>query len=68
MMRPLLETNVLGSMRSNAVEPGDTATDLNGRLGTQTVQQGAEIIVGMAELTLDGPTGGYFDTTGALPC
>ncbi|WP_328402925.1 SDR family NAD(P)-dependent oxidoreductase [Nocardia sp. NBC_00403] len=55
------------NMRINAVEPGYTATDLNGRLGTQTVQQGAEIIVRMAQVPPDGPTGGYFDTTGALP-
>lgn len=32
-------------MRINAVEPGYTATDLNRHEGTQTVEQGAEIIV-----------------------
>ncbi|RDI49230.1 SDR family NAD(P)-dependent oxidoreductase [Nocardia mexicana] len=55
------------SLRINAVEPGYTATDLNGFAGTQTVEQGAEIIVRMARITPDGPTGGYFDTTGPLP-
>lgn len=55
------------TIRINAVEPGYTATDLNGHAGTQTVQQGAEIIVRMAQLTPTGPTGGYFDADGPLP-
>jgi NAD(P)-dependent dehydrogenase (short-subunit alcohol dehydrogenase family) len=54
-------------MRINAVEPGYTATDLNGRMGTQTVEEGAEIIVRMAQVGPDGPTGGYFDAAGPLP-
>ncbi|MGI5323935.1 SDR family oxidoreductase [Actinomadura nitritigenes] len=54
-------------MRINAVEPGFTATDLNGRTGTQTVEEGAEIIVRMARVAPDGPTGGYFDAEGRLP-
>jgi NAD(P)-dependent dehydrogenase (short-subunit alcohol dehydrogenase family) len=54
-------------MRINAVDPGYTATDLNGHQGPQTVAEGAEIIVHMAQVTPDGPTGGYFDRTGALP-
>ncbi|WP_310724377.1 SDR family oxidoreductase [Streptomyces sp. N2A] len=54
-------------MRINAVEPGFTKTDLNGNTGTQSVEQGAEIIVRMAQVTPDGPTGGYFDAEGTLP-
>jgi NAD(P)-dependent dehydrogenase (short-subunit alcohol dehydrogenase family) len=54
-------------MRINAVEPGYTATDLNGHTGTQTVEEGAEIIVRMAQVGPDGPTGGYFDAAGPLP-
>lgn len=54
-------------MRINAVEPGYTATDLNGRTGTQTVEEGAEIIVRMAQTGPDGPTGGYVDAEGPLP-
>ncbi|MGW3243772.1 SDR family NAD(P)-dependent oxidoreductase [Streptomyces sp. NPDC001070] len=54
-------------MRINAVEPGYTATDLNGNTGTQTVEEGAEIIVRMAQIGPDGPTGGYFDAEGPLP-
>jgi len=55
------------AMRINAVEPGYTATDLNGRAGTQTVEEGAQIIVRMALVAKDGPTGGYFSKDGVLP-
>ncbi|MET8762838.1 SDR family NAD(P)-dependent oxidoreductase [Lentzea sp. NPDC004782] len=55
------------NMRINAVEPGFTATDLNRGAGRQTVEQGAEIIVRMAQIGPDGPTGGYFDAEGPLP-
>ncbi|MFH9244346.1 SDR family NAD(P)-dependent oxidoreductase [Streptomyces lydicus] len=54
-------------MRINAVEPGYTATDLNAHAGTQTVEEGAEIIVRMAQTGPDGPTGGYFGAAGRLP-
>ncbi|BBJ44957.1 short-chain dehydrogenase [Streptomyces antimycoticus] len=54
-------------MRINAVEPGYTATDLNAHTGHQTVEEGAEIIVRMAQVGPDGPTGGYFDIEGTLP-
>jgi NAD(P)-dependent dehydrogenase (short-subunit alcohol dehydrogenase family) len=54
-------------IRINAVEPGFTATALNNHHGTQTVEQGAEIIVRMALLGPDGPTGGYVAAEGPLP-
>jgi NAD(P)-dependent dehydrogenase (short-subunit alcohol dehydrogenase family) len=54
-------------IRINVVEPGYTATDLNGHTGPQTVAEGAEIIVRMAQVGPDGPTGGYFDAEGTLP-
>jgi hypothetical protein len=53
-------------MRINAVEPGFTKTDLNGNTGTQTVEQGAAIIVRMAHVGQDGPTGGFFSVDGPL--
>ncbi len=55
------------TMRIDAVEPGFTSTDLNGNTGTRTVEHSAEIIVNMALLDPDGPTGGYYDTAGQLP-
>lgn len=54
-------------IRINAVEPGYTKTDLNANTGIQTVEQGAEIIVRMAQIGPDGPTGGYFHAHGSLP-
>lgn len=54
-------------MRINAVEPGYTATDLNAHTGIQTVEEGAEIIVRMAQLGPDGPTGAYVAAEGPLP-
>lgn len=53
-------------MRVNAVDPGYTATDLNGRTGTQTVEQGAEVIVRLAQVGPDGPTGGFYAAHGAV--
>ncbi|KPI16033.1 (+)-neomenthol dehydrogenase [Actinobacteria bacterium OK006] len=54
------------TVRFNAVDPGYTATDLNGHQGTQTIEEGAEIIVRMASIDADGPTGGFFDKTGPV--
>lgn len=57
----------LPEFRINAADPGYTATDLNSHRGHQTVEQGAEVIVALATVAADGPTGGYFDKTGPLP-
>jgi len=54
-------------IKVNAAAPGYTATDLNGHRGRRTVQQAAEIIMRLATLDPDGPTGGYFDDDGPLP-
>ncbi len=54
------------AMRINAVDPGYTATDLNGHRGTQTVEEGARAIVTMARITADGPTGTFTDAAGAV--
>lgn len=53
-------------MRINAVEPGFTKTDLNGNTGTQTVAEGAEVIVRTALLGPDGPTGTYAAAAGPI--
>jgi NAD(P)-dependent dehydrogenase (short-subunit alcohol dehydrogenase family) len=54
-------------MRINAVDPGYTATDLNGHRGTQSVEEGAEVIVRMAKLDSAGPTGAFYDSEGTVP-
>ena len=46
---------------------GPTATDLNGVRGTQSIPEGAEIIVRMGCIGPDGPTAGYFDARGTVP-
>jgi NAD(P)-dependent dehydrogenase (short-subunit alcohol dehydrogenase family) len=55
------------AIRINVVDPGYTATDLNGHRGTQTMEEGAEVIARMAQTGPDGPTGGYFDRHGRVP-
>jgi NAD(P)-dependent dehydrogenase (short-subunit alcohol dehydrogenase family) len=55
------------AIKVNSADPGFTATDLNGRRGTQTVEQGAAEPVRLALLPADGPTGGFFETAGPQP-
>lgn len=57
----------LPNMRVNAVDPGYTATDLNGHRGTQTVEEGTDAIVRMACIGADGPTGTFTDRHGVVP-
>jgi NAD(P)-dependent dehydrogenase (short-subunit alcohol dehydrogenase family) len=52
------------NFKINSVNPGYTATDLNGHRGTQTVEQGASIVVKYATLENDGPTGKFFGEDG----
>jgi NAD(P)-dependent dehydrogenase (short-subunit alcohol dehydrogenase family) len=54
------------NIRINAADPGFTATDLNHHSGNQTVEQGAEVIVRLAQVGQDGPTGGLFDAAGPI--
>ena len=54
-------------IKVNAAAPGYTATDLNQHRGHRTVQQAAEIIVRLATLDAEGPTGGFFDDAGPVP-
>lgn len=56
----------LPSFRVNVVDPGYTATDLNGHRGTQSVAEGAAIIVRMALIGADGPTGSYLAASGPV--
>jgi NAD(P)-dependent dehydrogenase (short-subunit alcohol dehydrogenase family) len=57
----------LPEMRINVVDPGYTATDLNGHSGVQTVAEGTDAMVRLATIDQNGPTGGFFDRDGTLP-
>jgi NAD(P)-dependent dehydrogenase (short-subunit alcohol dehydrogenase family) len=54
-------------IKFNAVEPGFTATDLTPFSGAgQPVDEGAEVIVRMATIGVDGPTGTFQEGEGEL--
>jgi NAD(P)-dependent dehydrogenase (short-subunit alcohol dehydrogenase family) len=54
-------------IKVNTVDPGYTATDFNGHSGYRTVEQAAVVIVRLAVLDKDGPTGEYFNDEGPVP-
>jgi NAD(P)-dependent dehydrogenase (short-subunit alcohol dehydrogenase family) len=55
-------------IKFNAVEPGYTATDMTVDFeGGQTPQEAAAVIVRLAVLDEDGPTGTFVDANGHLP-
>ena len=54
-------------IKVNAADPGFCATDLNGRRGYRTPEQGAQVAIRLATLDDDGPTGGLFDESGPVP-
>jgi NAD(P)-dependent dehydrogenase (short-subunit alcohol dehydrogenase family) len=57
----------LPGIKFNAVEPGFTATDLTPFSGAgQPVEKGAEVIVRMATIGTDGPTGTFMEGQGEL--
>ncbi|WP_043661883.1 SDR family oxidoreductase [Nocardia thailandica] len=66
-MLTTLYAQALEGIRVNAVDPGFTATDLNGHTGFQTLEQGTDAIVDLATVGLEGPTGGFFDRNGSMP-
>ncbi|MDQ0379098.1 SDR family NAD(P)-dependent oxidoreductase [Amycolatopsis thermophila] len=51
----------------NAVAPGFVDTDSNNHTGFLTVAQGAAVVVRLATLGADGPTGGFFAEDGPVP-
>jgi NAD(P)-dependent dehydrogenase (short-subunit alcohol dehydrogenase family) len=66
-MLTTMYAKALPGFRVNAVDPGYTATDLNGHRGLQSVQEGSDAIVALATVPTDGPTGGFFDRSGPVP-
>jgi NAD(P)-dependent dehydrogenase (short-subunit alcohol dehydrogenase family) len=66
IMLTLQYSKLLPGMRVNAIDPGYTATDLNGHNGYQTVTEGTDAIVAMATIGADGPTGTFSDRDGVI--
>jgi NAD(P)-dependent dehydrogenase (short-subunit alcohol dehydrogenase family) len=56
----------LPDVRVNAADPGYTATDLNGRRGTQTVTEGTDAIVTLATESTEAGTGRFIDRFGPV--
>ncbi len=56
MAKELLAANI----KVNMVNPGFTATDLNGHQGHRSPQEGARIAVELATIRATGPTAGFF--------
>ena len=55
------------SLKINVADPGYTATDPNRNVGYRSVKLAAGIVVRLATLPEDGPTGGFFDENGEVP-
>jgi NAD(P)-dependent dehydrogenase (short-subunit alcohol dehydrogenase family) len=51
----------------NAADPGFVDTDINDHTGHLTPAQGAAVVVRLATLGADGPTGGFFSEDGPVP-
>ena len=54
-------------IKVNTVNPGYTATDINGNSGTQTIEEGAAETVRQSLTPDDAPTGAFFETGGVVP-
>lgn len=57
----------LPGIKVNAVDPGYTATDLNGHSGPQTVTEGTDAIVALATAQPGAGTGRVLDRFGSVP-
>ena len=56
----------LPGMRVNASDPGYTDTDFNAHSGHQTVTEGTDATVALAQLDQSGPTGEFHDRAGVI--
>ena len=57
---------MLPGMRVNAANPGYTMTDFNGGEGAHTAAAGADAIVELATVGVDGPTGAFVEREGMV--
>jgi NAD(P)-dependent dehydrogenase (short-subunit alcohol dehydrogenase family) len=61
-------------IKVNSAAPGHVMTDMSGsavppemRNARRTVAQGAAVVIRLATLPADGPTGGFFNDQGVVP-
>lgn len=54
------------AIKINAVDPGFTNTDMTKRAGSRTAADAAAVVVRLATIGPDGPTGGFFDEAGPV--
>jgi len=54
-------------IKVNAATPGYVKSQISRFMGTKSPEDGARIIVKLATLDADGPTGGFYDDSGLLP-
>jgi len=66
-MMTMQYAKALPDIRFNAVDPGYTATDLNGHSGPQTVTEGTDAIVALATEPATAGTGRFVDRFGTVP-
>jgi len=66
-MVTVLASDALPAAKVNSACPGYTATELNGNSGYRTVDQAATVIVDLATLPDDGPSGKFFNDKGPIP-
>ena len=62
-----LVPKVLTDIKVNCADPGATATDLNGERGKQTVTEGTDVIIQLATIGKDGPSGIFMNREGKMP-
>lgn len=55
------------TIKINSADPGYTHTDMTLNQGGKPVERGAAVIVRLATLPDDGPTGAFFDESGPMP-
>jgi len=66
-MLTVVTAGALKNLKVNSVCPGYVATDINNNEGPRSVEQGAAIVVKMATIGDDGPSGGFFNDEGTIP-